>query len=120
MPDRNKLDTIGQDLRTEMKGTAKKMAAILKSGQRLGMRRMTPEEQALKFLQMTPVQRQTLKAQYGEEIWASYEEKQINFLFERIGPAAVHVLPYVAPNLALALQERADQEMTAFEGGEVL
>jgi len=119
MADRNTLDVIGKDLHAELKATARKMASIIKGGQRPGMRKMSPEEQAMQFLQMTPIQRQAIKAKLGEFVWEEYEEKQVDFLFERIGAAAVHLLPYVAPNLALALEERAMREMNALGGEEV-
>lgn len=104
--DRHWIDVLGDEIARDLNALAREAGAALRGVTPIGTRKVSREEQFQAFIKMPPQMREVMRQQMGEDAWADYEIAQAEFAFKKIGPAAVHLLPFMAPNVMLALEER--------------
>lgn len=112
------LHRLALDLQRDLVGRTQRVAAqVLRSSVPLGTRKTSPEERLQHYLSMEPGQRMLLQDRLGPDAYATYEEKQLNFLIDRLGPAASILMPYVAPNLTVGIEQAMTGNLPGGEEG---
>ena len=101
--DRHKIDLLAEKLHSELKTLAQAGRRALQDDVPMGMRRMTPEEKFQGYMQLTPQQRDFMRTSLGDQ-WQGYEEEQLRFAVGKLGAAAMNLLPYIAPHMAMAME----------------
>jgi len=104
--DRHWVDILGDEIAKYVNALAREGGTVLRGVTPIGTRKVSREEQFEAFIKMPPQMKEIMRQQMGEAAWADYEIAQAEFAFKKIGPAAVHLLPFMAPNVMLALEER--------------
>ncbi len=104
--DIHRLHKLALDLQRDLVGRTERVAAkVLRGAVPLGTRKTSPEERLQYYLSLTPGQKLILQERLGPDAYADYEERQLKFLIDQIGPAASILMPYVAPNLTAGLEQ---------------
>lgn len=101
--DRHWLDLASEGLRDELQALKQTGVKALSGDVPIGMRRMTPQEKFQSYMQLTPKQRDFMRVKLGDQ-WQDYEQAQLNFAVSKLGAAAINLLPYIAPHMALAME----------------
>jgi len=104
---------VQQDLLSRGERAAKK---ALRGAVPLGTRKTTPEERLQHYLSLGPAQKMLLQEKLGPDSYQSYEETQLNFLVEKLGPAASILMPYIAPNLTAGIEQAMTGNLPGAEG----
>ena len=116
--DIHRLHRMALELQRDLVGRTSRVAAkVLRGAVPLGTRKTSPEERLQYFLSLSPGQKLVLQERLGPDAYADYEERQLNFLIERMGPAAAILMPYVAPNLTVGLEQAMTGSLPGGEGG---